>query len=595
MTYNLFVGGGGGTYAGDPYVPDEVAKKIVADLKLRDGDTVSKDQIVQYLEQYGLSSSWAPETAMTLRNMFGVTPTFFEEYSEHATALMEEMGSVFGREQTNDTEDFNNEDMKVIYGKAIQEAFNNAKDAEEEAIIAALSVESLETVTAIIDIDNWLSEEQLIQWESVFNAGGDELVEHWYNAVQRPHMIRFMSESVVSALAEAIGCSPDNLEEAVPTAVKLQRKRAADMERNMRAKVSANAQDVAPEKMDRAVQGNLASMNKEDPLAARAADNKNLLFRHQMDKGAAGMQRMFQGKAQSSGQGEKQFVDKQMSRATRAAQAAKANPLPLPSHEPPQPGMARQAMSALGRVAKGAGNVIGGVAKRVMTPGAPANANASAQAPAGPGPSVPPTSAQAPASAQAPQAAAPPEPDNDEFGASKPSFARKVLNVAKTVGKGALKGAAGLGRATLGGAVGALAGAHTGQGALGRIGGMIKGGVGGAIKGATGTMGDIGNMAQNAKHIMRARSRIRSPALTWALHGAPKEDELRAAGQMGLHKQYGKLGYDLNAASAQPSQSDGQSDRIPGASGAERMGAPEAQAPGRRRKNVPPPPFAQED
>jgi len=99
----VFLGNGGASQfdptgqvsPGSNYIPDEVAKMIVKESGLRKSDTIPKKVIVGYLESMGLSAGLAPDVAMVLRNMYGVTPTFDEStlYSR-SNALIEELTAV---------------------------------------------------------------------------------------------------------------------------------------------------------------------------------------------------------------------------------------------------------------------------------------------------------------------------------------------------------------------------------------------------------------------------------------------------------------------------------------------------------------------
>lgn len=574
MTYNWFLGPG--TYVGDSYAPDEMAKGLVSELKLRDGDTVSKDQIVDYLAKHGLSPTWAAETAMTLRNMFGVTPIFFESFA--GDGLISEMTSMLGHDERDS--DITESDLSIIYGIAIEEAFAASDNDVDDAVVAALSMETLETVSAIASLDKWLTEAQLAQFENVYDAGGDALVEHWYDAVTRPHMIRFMNDNIVHSISEALGCDPGDLADVLSEDMSEPgerrspmnpRKLAANKEREMRAKASAKARDVAPDKMDRAVKSGVAAMNREDPLAARASNPDNLAHRYHSDKVAGGMHNLFKGKAQSSGEGERQFAHKQLSNAKRSMQNAK--PLPLPSHEPPSPGIAKQALSAVGRVANSVGSTVKSGVGRVADIAkdklhkmgqSVANHNVSGKRL----PDAAPSSAQA---AQ-PQAAPSHPPDHDSSGLSsehpepeqKPSLASRVIKGAKRVAGG-----------VLGGVMGGLAGAHSGHGLVGRTAGFVRGAVGGAIRGTQ--AGGVGAMAGNIKHMLRARARIKAPGLMYALHGAPGHDELQAATHLGLHNHYARMGYDLNKVhGGQRSQQSPEQGQV--------------KQPGQRRRGVEPAP-----
>lgn len=81
----------GSVSPGQGYVPDEVAKMLVKEAGLRKSDTVSKRVIVGYLESMGLSAGLAPDVAMVLRNVYGVTPTFDESTAQSTLNLLAEL------------------------------------------------------------------------------------------------------------------------------------------------------------------------------------------------------------------------------------------------------------------------------------------------------------------------------------------------------------------------------------------------------------------------------------------------------------------------------------------------------------------------
>ena len=362
--YDVYLGPG--TFAGTPYAADEVAKFIVNELKLKEGQTISKDQIIEYLGKYGLGSLWATDVAMVLRNMFGLTPTFFESIGGFG-ALLEELNGIVSQESQE--LDLNEHDIAFAADIAFQEAFNNAKTDEDEAVIASLSLESIESLAEIAELADLLSVAELNEVITAYSVGGDSLVEDWYEITFRPHVARYMESSRLANLAEAIGYSHDDLLERVRTQAKQQRRQMANREQHMRARIQARAAnpnaDVSTLKK-RTVNNltrNMAAQDRPDPLAQRAAaardtpngQSRNLAYQHHMDKSAAGMQASFKGG--TSAQGERNYVNKQMQRGQKRMGAA--TPLPLPQHTPAQPHPIKRALSAVGRVA---GRVAGGLA-----------------------------------------------------------------------------------------------------------------------------------------------------------------------------------------------------------------------------------------
>jgi hypothetical protein len=204
---DLFIGGGSGTYAGDAWPPDEIAKKIVSELKLKPGDTVSKNQICDYLEQLGFAPTWASDVAMVLRNMFDVTPIFYESYA--GTNIINEMRAIFdGGKSFSLTEN----DWAAFYTMAVVEATEPEQDIDQ-AIIAALSMESLEDIIAITELSDIITTTQMEQVANIFLEGRGDLLDTWLEAVDRPHMIRFMNEDKISQLTEVLSCDVEMLSE----------------------------------------------------------------------------------------------------------------------------------------------------------------------------------------------------------------------------------------------------------------------------------------------------------------------------------------------------------------------------------------------
>ena len=389
--YNVFLGPG--TYMGDPYPADEAAKALVAKLGLQKGQTVSRDQIIEFISELGLSQMWATDVAMVLRDMFGVTPTYFEN-----TSLVSELHGILTEDDASDlVDDVTDTDLSTLINSGVDEAFAKAADAEEQAIIAALALESTEVLAAIASLPEYFTNEQLDEAVEVAMVGDSSLLESWVTLAVRPHMARFIDSNLLDKLAEVIGIGADVLIERVRGDVKQQRRQMANQQDQMRARVQARAQlgpDADVSALKKRSASNLATTitnrDREDPLAQRAKDaagGANLAMRYRLDKGAAGMKAAMAGG--TSAQGERAFKNKALQTATnKMAKGTQSMSFPQDPAKPatPGPSMFHKAISKAGDIAGRVKNAIGSMGTGGQVPGkhlpsnGPAN-NAQAQAP----------------------------------------------------------------------------------------------------------------------------------------------------------------------------------------------------------------------
>lgn len=491
----MYVYLGPDTFAGHPWPADEIAKGLVAELNLRKGDTVSKAQIIEYMAQFGMGPLWASDVAMVLRNVFGVTPIVYESEDGQPQTLLEELRGIVSEDEDPEF-DFTEDDLAVAESKAIDAAFAEAKTEEEEAIIAALSMESIDTIAEIAALAEELTPTELDEVASVYAIGGEALVEDWYELAFRPHMVRFMEDVRRGRLAEALGVDGDALIERVRSDVKQQRRQAMAREMHTRARVQARAQlgpDAQVSALKKRTAHNLAntmqSMNKPDPLAQRAADDRTMAANYRSDKDYAGLQAAAHGRSYNQGVG--QFKADNKRRAQAGMSAAQASPTPLPQDVAPQQAHPiKRGLSAIGRVAARAGGAIGraalgagAAAGRAALGAAGAAAGRLGGAMAGHGMQAPAPAANAP-QAEPGQAAAPQAGAGQQVGQGAKSILGKI------------------------------------GGALSRVGGRASG-------------------------IMRAKMRMRHPGLAHLMYGTPGDNERAAAQHMGLSHQYAQLGHEL--------------------------------------------------
>lgn len=490
---NIYLGPG--TYAGDPWAPDEVAKALVQDMKLRDGDTVTKSKIIEYLAKYGLGPLWATDVAMVLRNMFGVTPTFFED------KLVNELRSLVEHNE-DEVQGLTEGDVKFAYEKSLQDEFNATESLEDEIILAFLASESLETVCQLANLGDQLTNEELSQVESCYIFGGERLLEAWYDYMYRPHMVRFFDESLFADLGKAIG-----LTEGPATVEKSIRRKAIDREMKARAAVAATR----PGDLEKGIERQKRSMTKEDPLAARAKSAEagiNLLGRHQMNKSAAGLSAI-KGSTPSARVpnvkqgGENSYIAKQRSAAMRGMEKAKQSPMSLPA-DVPSPGGDADIRHPLVKAADKAASGVGGAAKRMynkakfaaqdMQPGKAVVskfANLAGRARDAAGGVLDKLKQRHQAGLSASQAMSEPEQGQEP----KQSFGDRLMAKAKSV--------------------------------AGRVGSSLA------------------NAGSRFAHAHRAKMRVSHPHLTYLLHGEPGDKEKEAAAALGLHKEYAKMGHAL--------------------------------------------------
>lgn len=197
---------GPGVSRGEEFVPDEVAKAIVKEKKLEKGMTISKREIIEFLAKNDLSSLLATEVAMKLRDMYSVTPTFDESMEESANILEEVRAVLDGRpdaparieekKQKTRTGRSSKKQFAEAYSQSVVQAFCEAKDEIDEAVIAQLSLMSPDDVFALAEANAILSEREKQVLDECWNVGGQTLVGQFCDYKGRPHMRRFLPEEV---------------------------------------------------------------------------------------------------------------------------------------------------------------------------------------------------------------------------------------------------------------------------------------------------------------------------------------------------------------------------------------------------------------
>ena len=198
---HVFLGGPAGVSPGQKYLPDELAREIVAKYDLRKGVTISKEAIQNHLESVGVSVGLTTDVAMVLRNVYGVTPMYYEDNER----LIGELGSVLSEGYPGP---FREDPPRILsedecFRLAIEDAFCETQTEEEEEMVAYLSTLDLEDVAAIAHLDEHLTEDQMEMLEAAYEHGGDVLGEACIDLIARPHMFAFTEEVVLEHL-EAI-------------------------------------------------------------------------------------------------------------------------------------------------------------------------------------------------------------------------------------------------------------------------------------------------------------------------------------------------------------------------------------------------------
>lgn len=191
--------------AGQKYLPDEVAKEMVDRFGLRKSSTLSKRAIVGYLSSLGLSGTMAPEVAMSLRNHYGVTPTFDEEKSMYRRSgqLIEELMGVVDESYPAP---FVNVAPRVLtedeaFREAVLAELAETASEEDRVILREFSEWSFSDACDLVELIDDFSDEGLDLLQDCCDAGGPELMVKVVEAVYRPHLARTMSEEV-QGLAE---------------------------------------------------------------------------------------------------------------------------------------------------------------------------------------------------------------------------------------------------------------------------------------------------------------------------------------------------------------------------------------------------------
>ena len=501
-----------GTYQGDLYLADEISKHIVSELKLKEGDTVSKDKIIEYLAKAGVGPLWATDVAMVLRNMFGVTPIFYESIQDR---LISDLSVI--NESASSTPDCTDRDVDMAVSLTVSNMAQESKSDIDDAILAALSLESLDTIAEIAVLAECLTEQEMLELESVYEAGGEALVESWYDLSVRPHMARFMDQAAVNALSEATGTDVVALSEFNARQMRQDRKAkrfgGATADRNFGNKIMRGTYEPASD--------------QSDPLQKKADDarNGNMAVRYNNDKTMAGDKARHA--AQSAGHADKASggtgvtgSDAQAGAERKFARQKTAEFMNQPKAAPVNFPDDDQSLSQArqNRPSKDMKSYVRSKSQLPDQQSAQPAVNHSAlfHNPTGFGDKAQQSSYanQHPIKRVMNKIAGMAHAVKGVFGGGKPAQPQPQTPGVEPSADGQA------------------------QSVTGRIGGMAKSylsklGSGMATHGAN--FGDS----------MKARLRTRHPGLAYALHGAPGSGEQTAAQHMGFHHQYKQMGYQL--------------------------------------------------
>lgn len=199
---------GPGVSRGEDWLPDQIAKAIVNEKGLRKGQTVSKDEILDFMAKNNLGPMMVTDVAMVLRDVFGITPTFNEGKTMSKNSLINELTAVLeDREIEPEVPAQVNAEPVVVrdpFEVAVEAAFFSADGELSESIVAGLAVAGPEAVFDIASLVSDLDEDALAEMDECYARGGAALLESWGKAVFRPHMIRFMESKTRESLSEAL-------------------------------------------------------------------------------------------------------------------------------------------------------------------------------------------------------------------------------------------------------------------------------------------------------------------------------------------------------------------------------------------------------
>jgi hypothetical protein len=288
--------GGPGVSRGQEYVPDEVAKALVADKKLKKGDSISKGEIIAFLASKELSPLLATDVAMVLRNLFGVTPIFYEETMSdkligELTLVLEDRETVVEDETLN---------LGRVCHEAFVDLFCEARDEEDELIAAKLATMDVEDIADIAELADYLGEEELDIIESCLMTGGTQLAESALNVFARPHSLKFLSEEVATTLVEQFSMTRELRRRGLdasgsklkPPKQNPKKMRRADRERMIATKSGVSGNVASDPNIKRHLRG-MSAASDHDPLMQRqqkaAAANAAAMHAGQDFKGAMSM------------------------------------------------------------------------------------------------------------------------------------------------------------------------------------------------------------------------------------------------------------------------------------------------------------------
>jgi len=182
---------------GAGYIPDEVAKMLVKESGLRKSDTCSKRMIIGYLESMGLSSGLAPDVAMVLRNVYGITPTFDEStlYARSGSLIEELMGVVSESYPApfrfDEPEILNEEDVISSY---IASEYMESEDEEYDIVLEHLSVMSPHDFLDVVEFYEWVGADGFAYLGDLIENGPDGLAEQVIEGLCFPD--RILSEDI---------------------------------------------------------------------------------------------------------------------------------------------------------------------------------------------------------------------------------------------------------------------------------------------------------------------------------------------------------------------------------------------------------------
>jgi hypothetical protein len=341
---------------GSNYIPDEVAKMIVKESGLRKSDTIPKKVIIEYLESMGLSAGLAPDVAIVLRNMYGVTPTFDEGtlYSRSG-ALIEELTGVVNENYPApfriDAPEILNEINEV--GQFLLREYMESTDAEYDVVLEHLSALGPHDFLDIYEFYEWVGPNGFAYLADLVEHGPEGLADEVLEGLCCPDGV--MSEDVEYHLSEM------DIPNIKPLSKDKQDARSSKREAGMKKTAAKGVSDRS--QLKKAYKDRSGS-HKEDPLAQRQATSKRT--------GVSAMKSMGKGERSArSDRGKMRAADSQRSKdakmtthLAKGAEAGAADYKKKMADKQMVKSAKRDAMKDKGKKAIGLlGKVAGGAAK----------------------------------------------------------------------------------------------------------------------------------------------------------------------------------------------------------------------------------------